>query len=202
MSKRTPLLLIVSSPSGAGKTTLCKRLLEEFKDVRFSISHTTRPPRSNEVDGQDYFFINNETFNKMQDDDQFIECAHVHGNSYGTSLGEIKTAAANEVDLIFDIDYQGTRQVKERYPDAIAIFIMPPSIDELKRRLSSRGTETPESLEKRFTAALGEIAHYDEFDYLLVNDNLDEAYDRLRAILISQRITTVRNNTLAKQLLS
>jgi guanylate kinase len=202
MNTRKPLLLIVSSPSGAGKTTLCKKLLAEFEDIRFSISHTTRTPRPNETDGRDYFFTDTASFLEMQENDQFIEWAHVHGNRYGTSQAEIRAAASSGVDLIFDVDYQGASQIKERYPEAIAIFILPPSIDELKRRLSSRGTETPESLEKRFTAALGEISHYAEFDYQLVNDDIDHAYDRLRAILISQRITTSRNDSLAKQLLS
>ncbi|MBN2801754.1 MAG: guanylate kinase, partial [Deltaproteobacteria bacterium] len=147
-------------------------------------------------------FVDQETFNTMEENDQFVEWAHVHGNSYGTSLKEIKTAASNQMDLIFDIDYQGARQIKERYSDAIAIFILPPSIDELKRRLSSRGTETPESLEKRFTAALGEISHFEEFDFLLVNDNIDDAYDKLRSILVSQRITTSKVKENAKKLLS
>ena len=201
MSIHKPLLIIVSSPSGAGKTTLCKRLLAEFSDIRFSISHTTRIPRPNEVDGSDYFFTDKDTFDKMVDEEQFVEWAHVHGNRYGTSHGEIRSAAAQGVDLIFDVDYQGAQQIKSNYPDAIGIFILPPSIDELKSRLNARGTETPESLEQRFKAALGEIAHYQEFDYLLVNDKVDTAYDRLRAILMSERIRISRTGALAQKLL-
>ncbi|MBN2529727.1 MAG: guanylate kinase [Deltaproteobacteria bacterium] len=201
MSKGKPLLIIVSSPSGAGKTTLCKRLLNEFSDIRFSISHTTRVPRANEVDGRDYIFTDKDTFDKMVDDEQFVEWAHVHGNRYGTSHGEIRAAAAQGMDLIFDVDYQGARQIKSNYPDAIGVFILPPSIDELKLRLSARGTETPESLEQRFKAALGEIAHYEEFDYLLVNDEVNAAYDRLRAILQAERIRIFRNGEVARKLL-
>ena len=201
MTTHKPLLIIVSSPSGAGKTTLCKRLLAEFPDIRFSISHTTRIPRSNEVDGRDYIFTDKETFDKMVDEEQFVEWAHVHGNRYGTSHGEIRAAAAQGVDLIFDVDYQGAQQIKSNYPEAIGVFILPPSINELKLRLNARGTETPESLEQRFKAALGEIAHYQEFDYLLVNDNVEHAYDRLRAILLAERIRLSRNSATAQKLL-
>ncbi|MBN2341424.1 MAG: guanylate kinase [Deltaproteobacteria bacterium] len=201
MNQRKPLLIIVSSPSGAGKTTLCKKLLAEFSDIRFSISHTTRPPRPNEVNGKDYMFTDKETFDQMVDDEQFVEWAHVHGNRYGTSHGEIRAAAASGVDLIFDVDYQGAKQIKNNYPDAIGVFILPPSIDELKLRLNARGTETPKSLETRFKAALGEIAHFDEFDYLLVNDDVNHAYDRLRAILLSERIKKFRCAHHAKRLL-
>jgi len=201
MFKRRPLLLIVSSPSGAGKTTLCKRMLAEFTDIRFSISHTTRPPREGEEDGKDYVFVNTETFEKMIEDDQFIEWAHVHGNRYGTSRGEVRAAASGGVDLIFDVDYQGAAQIKKNYPDAVSLFILPPSIEELKLRLRARGTETPESLEKRFRAALGEIAHFGEFDYLIVNDNVDRAYDQMRAILIAERTRNNRCSHLAERLL-
>jgi guanylate kinase len=201
MTTRKPLLIIVSSPSGAGKTTLCKRLLAEFSDIRFSISHTTRVPRPNETNGQDYFFTDKDTFDKMVDEEQFVEWAHVHGNRYGTSHGEIRSAAAQGVDLLFDVDYQGARQIKNNYPDAIGIFILPPSIDELKLRLNSRGTETPASLEQRFKAALGEISHYGEFDYLLVNDNVEKAYEHLRAVLMAERIRLSRNGDSALKLL-
>jgi len=201
MNKRKPLLLIVSSPSGAGKTTLCHRLLAEFSDVRFSISHTTRPPRPNEVDGQDYHFVEEGVFDQMVDDELFIEWAHVHGNRYGTAHAEIRSASLDGCDLIFDVDYQGAKQIKGQYPEAIGVFVLPPSIEELKRRLSSRGTETPESLDRRFKAALNEIEHHDEFDYLLVNDVIEEAYDRLRAVLLSERIRRPRIDHMAKRLL-
>jgi len=201
MNKRKPLLLIVSSPSGAGKTTLCHKLLAEFENVRFSISHTTRPPRPNEADGTDYHFVDDDLFDKMVDDDLFIEWAHVHGNRYGTAHAEIRSATLEGCDLIFDVDYQGARQIKGQYPEAIGVFVLPPSIGELKKRLSSRGTETPESLDRRFKAALNEIEHNDEFDYLLVNDDVDLAYDSLRAILLAARIRRPRVDHLARKLL-
>lgn len=184
---KPPLLFIISSPSGAGKTTLCTRLLAELSNITFSISHTTRPPRPGEEDGKDYHFVDTATFEKMVADNQFIEWAHVHGNRYGTARSEIERAAKNEADLIFDIDFQGASQIKQQYSDAVGVFVLPPSIEELKRRLRSRGTESPDSLARRFKAALDEISHHALFDYLVVNDELDIAYDQLRALLIAER---------------
>jgi guanylate kinase len=201
MTKTDALLFIVSSPSGAGKTTLCKKLLSEFKNIRLSVSHTTRLPRPNETDGNDYHFIDNATFDKMIEKKQFIEWAHVHGNRYGTSLKEILTASQEGVDLIFDIDYQGAMQIKKNYSEAIGIFVLPPSLTELKRRLNERGTETPQSLEQRFKAALKEISHHNEFDYLLVNDNVDIAYDKLRSIILAEHIRLSRTKKIAEALL-
>jgi guanylate kinase len=203
MADTDPLLLIVSSPSGAGKTTLCRKLLAEFADIRFSVSHTTRPPRKGEVDGEDYHFVDDATFDGMLVDEAFIEWAHVHGNRYGTSHGEIRAAAAGGQDLVFDVDYQGARQIKDQYPAAVAIFVLPPSIDELRRRLWSRGTDPEEALKRRFEAALDEIAQYELFDYLLVNDDVETAYrDGLRSILLAERRRRGRTAHLAEQLLS
>ncbi len=197
----TPLLLIVSSPSGAGKTTLCRRLLAEFGDLRFSTSHTTRRPRPNEVDGTDYHFVDTATFEEMVARDRFIEWAHVHGNRYGTARSEVQSAGEAGVDLIFDVDYQGARQIKGHYPNASAVFVLPPSIEELHRRLRERGTENAESLECRFKAALLEIGNHGLFDYLIVNDDLDTAYDHLRAILLSERSRQFRMAALAEEML-
>ena len=201
MKKTSPILFIVSSPSGAGKTTLCRRLLAEFNDLRFSTSHTTRKPRQNEVDGKDYFFIDDADFDEMIEDEMFIEWAHVHAYRYGTSRAELRAAANDGKDLLFDVDFQGARQIKEQYPDALGVFVLPPSIEELQRRLRSRGTETDESLERRFKAALEEIANHAGFDYLVVNDNLDLAYEQLRSILISERARHGRVAHIAKQML-
>lgn len=200
--KNAPLLLIVSSPSGAGKTTLCNRLLSEFADLRFSTSHTTRTPRPGESDGKDYHFVDVDSFEKMVEDEMFIEWAFVHGNRYGTARTEVRGAATAGVDLIFDVDFQGARQIKEQYPNAAAVFVLPPSIEELHRRLRKRGTESPESLERRFKAALEEIGNHALFDYLIVNDDLDTAYDRLRAVLLAERSRQFRMANLAEQMLS
>jgi guanylate kinase len=203
MTERPPLLLIVSSPSGAGKTTLCQKLLAEFDDVRFSVSHTTRAPREGEVDGRDYHFVDGAEFDRMLRDERFIEWAHVHGNRYGTSRGEIESAAAAGKDLVFDVDYQGARQIKQHHPEAAAVFVLPPSIDELRRRLWSRGTDPEESLNRRFEAALNEIAHHQLFDYLVVNDDVDRAYrEGLRAILLAERHRREMTAHLAEALLS
>jgi guanylate kinase len=201
MGVHDPVLLIVSSPSGAGKTTLCHRLLAEFSDTRFSVSHTTRPPRTGETPGRDYHFVDAAAFETMVRDDAFIEWAQVHGNRYGTAHAEIRAAAADRCDVVFDIDFQGAAQIKRRHPDAVAVFVLPPSLEELRRRLEARGTETPESLERRFRAAVVEISHHAEFDYLLVNDDVDAAYDRLRAILLAERIRHRRVRASAERLL-
>jgi guanylate kinase len=201
MTNREPVLLIVSSPSGAGKTTLCKRLLSEFSDIRFSISHTTRTPRSSEQDGRDYRFVSLDRFHRMVAENQFAEWANVHGNHYGTSHQEIQNAISTGTDLIFDVDYQGAASIQARYPDAVSVFILPPSIAELKNRLQTRGTESPESLHNRFTAALGEIEQYPKFTYLLVNENVDQAYDQMRSILLAERCKNRRMATMASDLL-
>ncbi|MCP4601495.1 MAG: guanylate kinase [Proteobacteria bacterium] len=200
MKKTSRLLLIVSSPSGAGKTTLCQKLLDEFSDLRFCISHTTRKPRSGEVDGEDYFFITEDEFDQMIEDELFIEWAHVHGNRYGTARAEVRAAATAGKDLVFDVDCQGARQIKDQYAGAIGVFILPPSIEELQRRLRTRGTESSESLERRFQAALQEIANHSFFDYIVLNDNLEIAYDHLRAILVAERMRHERVAHLTKEM--
>lgn len=201
MKKTSPLLIIVSSPSGAGKTTLCKMLLETFKDLRFSISHTTRPPRPREVDGRDYFFVSDKAFDDMTENDEFIEWAHVHGNRYGTARKELRSAALEGVDLLFDVDYQGAVRIKEQYPEAVGVFVLPPSIEELQNRLSKRGTESAEAMQRRFKAALEEIRHAKFFDYLLVNDDLETASKNLRSIVRAERIRQSRMQYLADEML-
>ena len=201
MKKTSPILFIVSSPSGAGKTTLCRKLLAEFSDLRFSVSHTTRKPRAKEVDGRDYYFVSDAVFDQMIEDDLFIEWAVVHGNRYGTSSAEVRAAATEGRDIIFDVDFQGAQKIKEQYEGAISVFVLPPSIGELQRRLRMRGTESEESLDKRFRAALNEIAKHGLFDFLVVNDNLETAYDTLRAILIAERARHSRVAYLAEKIL-
>jgi guanylate kinase len=201
MKTQSPILMIVSSPSGAGKTTLCQKLLCEFDNLKFSTSHTTRKPRQGEVDGKDYYFVSDDEFDRMADDELFIEWAYVHGNRYGTARAEVRAAANKKKDLLFDVDFQGSQQIKDQYPDAVSVFVMPPSIAELQRRLRTRGTETPESLERRFKAALEEISNHNLFDYLIVNDDLDVAYDQVRSILIAERARHSRVSNFAKELL-
>ena len=181
------ILLIISSPSGAGKTTLTHRLLQEFPELRFSVSHTTRKPRANEVDGQDYHFVTEDGFRQVLDEGGFAEWAEVHGNFYGTSVAEIERArAAGKDGVLFDVDYQGARQIKEKFPRAVGVFILPPSMEELRRRLDGRGSDDAESRKRRFEKAREEIGHYPFFDYMIVNDDLQQALGELRGIVLAE----------------
>ncbi|MBO6937455.1 MAG: guanylate kinase [Deltaproteobacteria bacterium] len=185
MTQTEPLLLILSSPSGAGKTTLTQRLLQEKGlGMTFSVSLTTRSPRPNEVDGQDYHFVDRETFIARRDAGELAEWAEVHGNLYGTATSEIDRAReADARALLFDVDYQGARQIKAKLPQAVGVFILPPSMSELRKRLEGRGTESPESLSRRFAKAQEEIEHYPFFDYLVLNDDLQKALAELKGII-------------------
>ncbi|MEM1028984.1 MAG: guanylate kinase [Myxococcota bacterium] len=189
------LMLIVSSPSGAGKTTLCNRLRSEFPRLRFSVSHTTRHPRPNERDGREYHFVDAETFRSMVDDGAFAEWAQVHGRCYGTSLAEIEAAKRDpDVDgIIFDIDFQGARQIRASFADAVTVFILPPDLVELERRLRGRGTEDEATTRRRLANAKREIAHYGLFDYLVVNDDVARGHERMRSIVIAERCRRQRH---------
>jgi guanylate kinase len=195
------LLLIVSSPSGAGKTTLCTRLRQEFPDLRFSVSHTTRGPRPNEVDGREYHFVDRPTFEQMVRDEAFVEWARVHGNLYGTSRREVEAARASARGVLFDIDYQGARQIKASLPDAVGVFILPPSLAELERRLRGRGTEDEATTLRRLNNAKGEIEHYGLFDYVVVNDEISSAYEQLRSVVHAERCKRQRRAPLCERLL-
>jgi guanylate kinase len=196
------LLLIISSPSGAGKTTLCNRLRAEFPRLAFSVSHTTRKPRANERDGREYHFVDVPKFREMVDANAFAEWAEVFGNYYGTSLAEIARARNDNADgILFDIDYQGARQIRAMVPAATSVFILPPSLQELERRLRSRASDDEAVMQRRLATARHEIDHYALFDYLVVNDDIDKAYDRLRSVVIAESARRVRKAPLAEQLL-
>jgi len=197
------LLLILSSPSGAGKTTLTRKLLGEHPELRFSVSHTTRAPRPNEVDGRDYHFVDRAKFQTLVAQGAFLEWAEVHGNLYGTSVAEIDRARAEAgcSGMIFDIDYQGARQIRVKKPDVVTVFILPPSMTELERRLRGRASDSEEAVLQRFEAARLEIEHYALFDYLVVNDDLQRAYDELRSITVAERARRWRRSELAEGLL-
>jgi guanylate kinase len=184
MSSDEPLLLIVSSPSGAGKTTLTGALRQRVTNLYFSVSHTTRGPRKNEQSGREYHFVDRAEFETLIEQDAFLEWAQVHGNLYGTSKAEIERARGAR-GVLFDVDYQGARRIKSARPDAVSVFILPPSLPELQRRLRGRNLDSEETIDKRFRAACHEIEHYEGFDYLLVNDNLEEASARLVGIFFA-----------------
>lgn len=196
------LLLIVSSPSGAGKTTLCSRLRAEFPDLRFSVSHTTRRPRPTEMDGREYHFADAATFEQMIRLSAFAEWARVHGHLYGTSLKEIEIARATSRGILFDIDHQGARQIRAALPEAVSVFILPPSMAELERRLRGRGTEDEQATLRRLQNARGEIEHYGFFDYVIVNDEIERAYEQLRAVVFAERCRRGRRARLCERLLA
>ena len=178
-------LYVVAAPSGAGKTTLVRLLLEREPSVQLSISFTTRGPRPGEQNGREYHFVAVDAFRAMISRDEFLEWAEVHGNFYGTSkkwIGDQLTAGR---DVLLEIDWQGAQQVRKLFPEAIGIFVLPPSIDELTRRLVGRGTDAPDVIERRLAAAEAEMRHVGEFDYVIINDQLDQALDDLRAVVRS-----------------
>jgi guanylate kinase len=197
------LLLVVSSPSGAGKTTLCTRLRREFSGLEFSVSYTTRAPRKGEEHGKDYFFVDPEAFEAMIRRDELAEYALVHGNNYGTSAPQVREALSRGRDLLFDIDFQGGRQLRQKFPDdVVLVFILPPSMPELERRLRSRGTDAAEVIDRRLRMAREEIRHYGEYHYVIVNDDLDRAYDALRAVYVAERHRTLRRRAAADAVIS
>jgi guanylate kinase len=200
MSSDKPLLIIISSPSGAGKSTLTGRLRERVGNLRFSVSHTTRRRRPNELDGREYHFVSRETFERLIQLDEFLEWAEVHGNLYGTSKKEVDDARGAR-GLIFDIDHQGARQIKSVYADAVSIFILPPSMEVLEQRLRGRATEDEAAVARRFQVARTEIEHYGFFDYLLVNDDLEEATVNLVSIFRAEECRRQRNARRAELLL-
>jgi guanylate kinase len=198
---RSPLLLIVSSPSGAGKTTLTNALLARVSGVKFSVSHTTRKPRGSERNGREYYFVEPEAFQQLIERDAFLEWALVHGNFYGTSRSEVDRAQGCRA-LLFDVDYQGARQIKCAAPDAVTVFILPPDMATLEARLRGRASEDEAAVQRRFNAAKDEIAHYGFFDYVLVNDDLEIAIQRMIAIFLAEECRRKRGALQAEQLLN
>ncbi len=182
-ARRRGTLLVLSAPSGAGKTTLVKALLTRDPALRFSISYTTRPPRPGETDGQDYCFVGRAEFEKMAGGGAFLEHAEVFGNFYGTSSAQVEALRADGHDVLLEIDWQGARQIRASVPDCRTVFILPPSVAELERRLRSRATDSAEVIRRRLGQALDDIAHWAEFDFVVVNAELGEAVDGLIAIL-------------------
>ena len=195
-----PLPLIISSPSGAGKTTLTARLRAAIPDLRFSVSHTTRPPRATEENSREYHFTSRDEFLRLIQEDAFLEWAEVFGNLYGTSRAEIDRAD-DARGIIFDIDHQGARQIKCAEPAVVSVFILPPSMSVLLSRLKGRASEDEATVWKRYAEARREIAQYGMFDYVIVNDDLDTATDQLISIFRAEECKRQRNATMAERLL-
>ena len=187
--QRRGLMMVLSSPSGAGKTTISRRLLEADADIALSISVTTRPPRQGEVDGRDYLFVDATDFNLMVNRDQLLEHAKVFGNYYGTPRLPVENTLAQGRDVLFDIDWQGTQQLAEKArDDLVSIFILPPSWIELERRLFSRAQDKPSEINRRMAKAADEMSHWAEYDYVIVNRDLDQSVAAVRSILQSERL--------------
>lgn len=185
-------LFVISAPSGAGKTSVIRTLLQTDINLTLSISYTTRPPRRDEKNGHDYFFVDHATFKDMQARGEFLESAEVHGNLYGTSRKWIEETMAAEQDVLLEIDCQGARQVRTLYPQAVSIFILPPSMEALKQRLEQRGQDENKIIERRLAAARSEISHVNRFDYVVVNHELEAAARDVACIVQAERLKTIR----------
>jgi guanylate kinase len=185
---RKASLIVVSGPSGAGKSTVLARVLAEMDRLRFSVSHTTRGPRPGEQDGVQYFFVAEERFRELRQQGAFLEWATVHGQLYGTSLGEYERAVRDGVDLLLDLDVQGAAQVRLKFPDAVSVFILPPSRQALEQRMRNRGQDSEEVIAQRLAAAREEMSHYGEFDFVIVNEHFDTAVDEMCAIFVASRV--------------
>jgi guanylate kinase len=195
--RRRGLMFILSSPSGAGKTTVSRKLLAHDTHIRMSVSVTTRPMRPGEVDGKDYIFTDRPTFERMVDEGGFLEWAEVFGNLYGTPKAQIKAGLSEGQDFLFDIDWQGTQQLYQKAAgDVVRVFLLPPSLDELRRRLTSRGTDSADVIAARMERAKAEISHWDGYDYVVVNDDIEGCFDKVLHILEAERLNRARQTGL------
>ncbi len=185
---RKGLLIVVSAPSGAGKTTLCREMADAIPYLKYSISYTTRAPRPGERDGKDYIFVSEDEFKKMVGRDEFAEWAEVHNHYYGTHEGFLKRTLATGTDVLLDVDTQGAKLLKKRFPEAVFIFVLPPSLETLKDRLRGRRADSPDEIERRFRVARREIESYGEYQYIIFNENVKEAVRELESIILAERI--------------
>ena len=200
MLNRKGLLLVVSGPSGAGKGTICKALLNKNDQIKLSVSATTRKPRNGEVHGVNYFFIEKEEFTKMIENGEFLEYAQIYDNFYGTPKAAIIECLEKGQDVILEIEMQGAKQIKEVYPEGVFIFVLPPSLEELKSRIVGRGTETQEEIEKRFSCAFEEINQIVNYDYFIVNEDIEKSVSDVEAIICAEKnkVTRYKNNIIDK----
>ncbi|MFB6345693.1 MAG: guanylate kinase [bacterium] len=201
-----PLLMVVSAPSGAGKSTICRRILQNAttqgdcnRGLEFSISTTTRSPRYDEVDGQDYHFVDRDTFDEMVEDDAFLEWAQVHDEYYGTSKKSVENALDNGDDILLEIDVQGAKQVKACSYNTVLIFVAPPSLEELERRLRDRDTETEEQIKKRLSDARKEFQEIEHYDYVVINDRINRAVSKIESIRLAEKCKSTHQATISGQ---
>ena len=193
-----PFSIIISSPSGAGKSTLCDMIIKNDSNIKLSISATTRQKRPKEIDGQDYFFIDQNQYKTLIDDDQFLEHAKIFNNHYGTPKKYVKEQLDQGRDVLFDIDWQGARQILAKFDpkDVLKIFILPPSIAELQKRLQSRAQDNAKTVKDRMKEAKNEVSHYGEYDFIIVNDDLEESYQKIVNIINGYRVKRYKKNQL------
>ncbi len=193
------LVFVISAPSGAGKTTLVRRVMEQIPNLQFSISYTTRSPRANEREGVDYYFVSPSHFQKMVARGEFLEWAEVLGNQYGTAFASIKNLALKGIDLILDIDTQGAKKVMEKVDQAVLIYILPPSLEVLRERLVKRGLDSPEMIRYRLASARADIEEAHWYHYLIVNERIEDAIDKLKAIIIAERCRKLKGSILEEK---
>jgi len=187
-------LFVFAAPSGAGKTTLVQAITRKHPQIRFSISYTTRRPRRNEADGVDYLFVTKREFMRLRDQGEMLEYAEVFDNYYATSRSQVEKHLSDNRNVILEIDWQGARQVRDSMPECVTIFFLPPSVEELERRLRDRRTDAPEVIERRLRDALSDMSHWDEFDHVIINDDLNRAIDDLEAILAGEGESSATSN--------
>ena len=194
MQEETGKLFVFAAPSGAGKTTLVHAVVAKHPELRFSISYTTRKPRKNEAHGADYLFVNEEEFKRLRDEGEMLEYAEVFDNYYASSRSQVEKHLADNRNVILEIDWQGAQQVRESMPECVTIFILPPSVEELERRLRDRRTDAPEVIERRLRDALSDMSHWDEFDHVIINDDLNQAISDLENVLAGHGEATATSN--------
>jgi guanylate kinase len=202
LSSHIPIVFVVSGPSGAGKSTILQRALLEVPNLRFSVSHTTRPARPGEREGVDYHFVSREEFMRLAMDEKFLEFAEVHDQRYGTARSEYARAAADGVDLLLDLDVQGAEKIRSKFSDAVSVFILPPSYKDLERRLRSRGPADEAAYALRLQVAREELQLFPKYDYAIINDDLDESVQSLKAIIRAARCRTGRVESAARKILN
>ena len=195
-------LLVLSGPSGSGKGTISKEVLRRNEDIVFSVSATTRKPRTGEEEGKNYFFIEEDRFKNMVENNEFLESALVHNNYYGTPRKFVMDEISKGEIVLLEIDVQGAMQVKENYPEAVFIFLLPPTMEELKNRIIGRGTETEEDINRRFQNAFKEIEFIDEYDYLVINDKIEEAAVNIEAIILAEKSKVKRHTNIKEKVIS
>jgi guanylate kinase len=202
LSERTPSVIVVSAPSGGGKSTVLGRVLRELPVLRFSVSHTTRPRRLEETDGVQYHFVTEAAFEKLRGEGGFLEWAEVYGHRYGTSRAELVRARSDQVDLILDLDIQGAAQVRAALPDSVSVFILPPSYSDLEKRIRGRAQDDQATIERRLQAAPEEIRAWSAYDYVLVNDHLDACVEDLKSVIRAARRRRSRMEDAAREILT